>query len=88
MASKRLTDWAQAWHDDGCDDKRVIDNVTDELMYDILEAYDLEPSDHEEAKLEMLLRGIVTEQIDWEEIAENDRNARDYDDARRSAIYE
>ncbi len=88
MASKYLTDLAQAWHDDGCDDKRVIDNVLDEVMYDILERYDLEPSDHEEAKLEMLLRGIVTEQIDWDEIAENDRNARDYDDAKRSALYE
>lgn len=88
MASKYLTDLAQAWHDDGCDDKRVIDNVLDEVMYDILERYDLELSDHEEAKLEMLLRGVVTEQINWDEIAENDRNARDYDDAKRSAPYE
>lgn len=87
MASRYLTDQAQAWHDDGCDDKHVIDNVLDTIMYDILERYDLELSDHEEAKLEMLMRGVVTEQIDWEEIEENDRNARDYADAKRSAIY-
>lgn len=87
MTSDVLTEMAQAWHDDGQDDKRVIDNVLDTVMYDFLEKYELELSDHEEAKLEMLLRGIVTEQINWEAIADADREARDYDDAKRSAIY-
>lgn len=86
--SKRLTKMALGWHSDGLDDKRVLDNVLDEVLYDFLDKYDLELSDREEPRLEMLLRSIISENIDWEELRAADDEARDYNDAMRSALYE
>ncbi len=86
--SKRLTKMALEWHSDGLDDKRVLDNVLDEVLYDFLDKYDLELSDREEPRLEMLLRSIISENIDWEELRAADDEARDYNDAMRSALYE
>ena len=86
--SKQLTKMALEWHSDGLDDKRVLDNVLDEVLYDFLDKYGLELSDREEPRLEMLLRSIISENIDWDAIAEADMEAKDYADARRSALYE
>lgn len=83
----KITKLALEWHSDGITDKQVIDNVTDTIMYDFLEEYEIDLSDHDDAKLEMLLRSIVIDNIDWEAIEEADRDARDYADAKRSAIY-
>ena len=85
--SKQLTKMALQWHSDGLDDKRVLDNVLDEVLYDFLDKYDLELSDREEPRLEMLLRSIISENIDWDALREADDEARAYGDARRSAIY-
>lgn len=85
--SKQLTKMALQWHSDGLDDKRVLDNVLDEVLYDILDEYGLELSDREEPRLEMLLRSIISENIDWDALREADDEARAYGDARRSAIY-
>ena len=86
--SKRLTKMALEWHSDGLDDKRVLDNVLDEVLYDFLDKYGLELSDREEPRLEMLLRSIISENINWEELRAADDEARDYNDAMRSALYE
>lgn len=86
--SKRLTKMALEWHSDGLDDKRALDNVLDEVLYDFLDKYDLELSDREEPRLEMLLRSIISENIDWEELRAADDEVRDYNDAKRSALYE
>lgn len=88
MAINKLTKIALEWHSDGLDDGRVLDNVLDTVLYDFLEEYGIELSDREEPKLEMLLRSIIMENIDWDELAEADQEARDYEDAKRSAIYE
>ena len=85
--SKYLTDLALKWHSDGMDDSRVLDNVLDDVLYDIIEKYDLELSDREEPKLEMLLRSIISENIDWDALREADEEASAYNDAKRSAIY-
>lgn len=85
--SKQLTKMALQWHSDGLDDKRVLDNVLDEVLYDFLDKYGLELSDREEPRLEMLLRSIISENIDWDALREADDEARAYGDARRSAIY-
>ena len=84
----KLTKMALEWHSDGLDDKRVLDNVADELMYDLLEEYGIELSDREEPRLEMLLRSIVSENIDWDALRAADSEARAYNDAKRSAVYE
>ena len=88
MATNKLTKMALEWHADGMDDDRVLDNVLDTVMYDFLEEYGIELSDREEPKLEMLLRSIISENIDWDALIEADKEARDYDDAKRSALYE
>lgn len=85
--SKQLTKMALQWHSDGLDDKRVLDNVLDEILYDFLDEYGLELSDREEPRLEMLLRSIISENIDWDALREADDEARAYGDAKRSAIY-
>lgn len=84
---EKVTKLAQAWHDEGCDDKHTIDNVVDEIVYDIIEDYGLDLTDAQDAKLESLLKDIVTDNIDWEEIRRADADAKDYKDAKRGAIY-
>ena len=86
--SKQLTKMALEWHRDGLDDKRVLDNVLDEVLYDFLDKYGLELSDREEPRLEMILRSIISENIDWDALREADVEARAYDDAKRSVFYE
>lgn len=86
--SKQLTKMALEWHSDGLDDKRVLDSVLDEVLYDFLDKYGLELSDREEPRLEMLLRSIISENIDWDALREADEEARAYDDAKRSVFYE
>lgn len=84
----RLTKMALDWHKDGLGDKQVLDNVLDEVLYDFLDNYGIELSDREEPRLEMLLRSIISENIDWDALGDADAEARDYADAMRSAIYE
>lgn len=84
----RLTKMALDWHKDGLGDKQVLDNVLDEVLYDFLDDYGIELSDREEPRLEMLLRSIISENIDWGALGDADAEARDYADAMRSAIYE
>lgn len=84
----KLTKMALEWHSDGLNDKRVLDNVADELMYDLLEEYGIELSDREEPRLEMLLRSIVSENIDWDALRVADSEVSAYNDAKRSAVYE
>lgn len=83
----KLTKMAQEWHNDGHDDGKVLDNVVATVIYDFLEEYDIELSDREEPKFEMLMRSIIAENINWDEIYDADREANDYADAKRSAIW-
>lgn len=87
MATNKLTKLALQWHSDGLEDKQVLDNVLDDVIYDILEEYGIELSDREEPRLETTLRSIIDENIDWEALREADIEARGYQDAKRSAIY-
>ena len=87
MAVNKLTKMALDWHSDGIEDTRVLDNVVDEVIYDFLEEYGVELSDREEPRFEMLLRSIISENINWDALREADQEARDYADAKRSAIY-
>lgn len=84
---KSVTDLAQMWNDDGDDSDHIVDKVTREILEATIENYDLETTNVQEAQLEMLLREIVEESIDWERLDETNRNARDWEDARRSALY-
>ena len=83
----KLTKMALEWRKDGLTDGKVVENVRDELVYGILEQYEIDLSDHNEAKLESLMRNIVDDAINWDELDELDREGRAWEDAKRSAIY-
>ena len=85
--SDKLTEMAEFWQQDGLPDSQIIDNVTYEVLYDFIDQYELSLSDTQEAKLTMLIRSIVTENVNWDKLSENNENAADWDDAKRSAIY-
>lgn len=87
MAINKLTKLALEWHSDGLDDNHVLDNVADTVLYDFLDEYGIELSDREEPRLERLIKSIVSENIDWSVLELADADARDYNDAKRSAIY-
>lgn len=85
---KKITKIALDYNAEGLSDKKIIENTVDEIMYEIIDNYDLDLSDSDQAKLEMLLRGTVPENIEWEVLEEANQEAADYEDAKRSAIYE
>lgn len=80
------TDMFQAWHDDGDDDAHAIAQVTYEIVEDMAERYDLDLNLAYKAELELLLNKIVRRSIDWDKIAEDDENARGWEEARREAL--
>ena len=83
----KLTKAALDWHSDGLTDMQVASNVQDEVMYDLLEKYGIELSDKQETKLEMIMRSIILENIDWGVLEQADEEVASYKDAKRSAIY-
>lgn len=83
----KVTKMALDWLSDGLTETKAVENVKDELVYDILEQYELELDDKEMAKLERVIRVAVDANINWEEIEEACEENRAYQDAKRSAIY-
>lgn len=82
----RITDIAQAWHDDGDDDAHVIYQTANEIVEDMAERYGLEMTQAQQMQIEMALHEPVKNSIDWDKIAEDDENAREWDEARRSGL--
>lgn len=83
----KVTKMALDWLSDGLTEAKAVENVKDELVYDILEQYELELDDKEMAKLERVIRVAVDANINWEEIEDTCEENRAYQDAKRSAIY-
>lgn len=78
----KITKLALEWHSDGLDNNQVVDNVTDTLMYDWLEEVEADLSDRQDTRLEMLIRSIVMDNIDWDAIADADKELRAYNEAK------
>lgn len=78
----KITKLALEWHSDGLDNNQVIDNVTDTLMYDWLEEVEADLSDRQDTRLEMLIKSIVMDNIDWDAIADADKELRAYNEAK------
>lgn len=78
----KITKMALEWHSDGLDNNQVIDNVTDTLMYDWLEEVEADLSDWQDTRLEMLIKSIVMDNIDWDAIADADKELRAYNEAK------
>lgn len=83
----KVTKMALDWLSDGLTEAKAVENVKDELIYEILEQNELELDDAQTAKLERVIRVAVDENIDWEEIESACEEDRAYQDAKRSAIY-
>ena len=64
----KVTKMALDWLSDGLTEAKAVENVKDELVYDILEQYELELDDKEMARLERVIRVAVDANIKWEEI--------------------
>ena len=78
----KITKLALEWHSDGLDNNQVVDNVADTLMYDWLEDVEADLSDRQDARLEMLIKSIVMDNIDWDAIADADKELRAYNEAK------
>lgn len=78
----KITKLALEWHSDGLDNNQVVDNVTDTLMYDWLEEVEADLSDRQDTRLETLIKSIVMDNIDWDAIADADKELRAYNEAK------
>ena len=87
LKMKKITEMALEWNADGMSDRRIIDNVVDDVMGEILDRYDLDLNEPQQAKLEMLLNEIIVDNIEWDALEDANREAADYAEAKRSAIY-
>jgi uncharacterized protein YpuA (DUF1002 family) len=83
----KVTKMALGWLSDGLTEAKAVENVKDELVYDILEQYELELDDSQMAKLERVIRVAVDSNINWEEIEDICNESDAYLDAKRSAVY-
>ena len=78
----KITKLEIEWHSDGLDNNQVVDNVTDTLMYDWLEEVEADLSDRQDTRLETLIKSIVMDNIDWDAIADADKELRAYNEAK------
>lgn len=88
MSTTRITDVVQAYHDDNFDDKHAVDAAAEDMLYELCERWGLEyPDDALVDKFAAIMRPTIEESVDWQEIADADEDAREWDEARREAMY-
>lgn len=84
----RITDVVQAYHDDGLNNRSSIDSAANDMLDELCEAWGLEYPDEATAdRFVEVMRPLIDESVDWQQIADDDENAREWDEARREAIY-
>lgn len=86
MSITKVTEAARDWNADGQDRAHIIYNVADEIAQKMVDEYELDVTDAQYTKLEMALHDIVDDSIDWGVLEQDDESARDWEDAKRSAI--
>lgn len=83
-----ITDIVQGYHDDGMDDRHAIEAAAVSILYDTCEKFGLDyPSGKQEDDFAAVMHSLIDESVDWQRIAEDDDNAREYDEAKREAMY-
>ena len=86
--TSRITDVVQAYHDDGFSDRDAMDSAAGDMCYELCEKWGLEyPSDAELEAFAKVMLPLIDASVDWQEIADADQDAREWDEARRDAIY-
>ena len=83
----KVTELARAYNADGHDKAHIIAYVSEDIAQDMIDDYELDTTQAQAMALEIALHPIVAESIDWGQLEQDDENARDWEDARRSAIY-
>jgi len=83
----KLTQLVQAYHDDGADTRHTLDSAADTLIMEQCEALRIDLTDEEYERFMCIMRGVCADYTDWDAIARADEEAREYEDAKRSAIY-
>ena len=84
----KITKLVQQFHDDGMSDDEAIDTSVAYLLYDACDEYELSyPDDSQITKIADAMRDLVKESVDWEEIEADDENAKEWEEAKRSALY-
>lgn len=83
----KVSKMALQWLGDGLTEAKAVENVKDELVYDILEQYELELEDKEMAKLERVIRVAVDSNINWDEIEEACREGEAWRQPRMEGLY-
>lgn len=82
-----ITELVQAYHDDGLTDAQAMDAAAADILEKISEDYRLEYSSDTEAQVfAVLMRQNIKNSVDWQQIAEDDQNAKDWLDARDEAL--
>ena len=82
----RLTESARDWNKDGQDDAHIIYNTTEEVVEHICDYFGIEMTDAQASRVEMALHDPVRDSIDWDVLEQDNESARDWEDAKRSAI--
>lgn len=85
--SDDITDMVQEWHDDGDDNAHAIYNAGEEIIEATIEKYNLEPTNEQKMRLAFIMHEIIEDSVDWDKISADDENAREWDEAKRSALY-
>lgn len=88
MNTSKITELVQGYHDDGYDDRHAIEAAAGDMLYDTCEHFGLEYPDgaQEEAYAEAMYQ-LIADSVDWQKIADDDEDAREYDEAKREAMY-
>lgn len=81
-----ITDMVQVYHNNGDDDEHAVYNAANEIAESACETYDLDRTTAELTRLEQVLYEIIWHSVDWKQIADDDENAREWDEARRDAL--
>lgn len=81
-----VTRMVQAWHNDGDDDQTATYKAAGEIAEATCEKYGLNWTKSQLAELEDILHELVLDSVIWEKIEQDDENARDWEDAKRSAL--
>ena len=84
----RITELVQAYHDDNFNNRSAMDSAAGDMLYKLCDLYGLEyPDDSTVDAFAKLMRPVIEDSVDWQQIADDDENAREWDEARREAIY-
>ena len=83
----KLTDAARDYNNEGQDTAHIIYNVTEEVVEKMQEEWGIDLTPVQATAIENALHEPVRDSIAWDILEQDDESAREWEDAKRSAIY-